>query len=154
MPYAPGSTHGPSIKDNEIWAYLGGLIDGEGTIGAVVRANRSNRAWVGIRLAIGMVDEPLIRWLGETFGGSVTCRKTKNPRHRDCWVWVVSQQKGAAILREALPFLRLKRPQAELCIQLAEDLIYSRWNPVTAEVIERRMTKLVELHRLNRRGAA
>ena len=135
-------------------AYLAGLIDGEGSISLSVRSDKTNRAWIGIRVAIGMTDEPVIRWLAATFGGSVSHRTRRDPRWRDVFIWTISQQQAAALLKEVRPFLRVKYRQADVVMLVAADLKYHRWNPVTERVIEGRQLAVKMMHELNRRGAA
>lgn len=88
-------------------AYLAGLIDGEGYIG-VKRSGRSFHA----RIQVRMVDEPAIAFLRDTLGGSYY-REKEQPGRRPLYCWQASDAAAARILHAVLPYLRVKREQAE-----------------------------------------
>jgi hypothetical protein len=97
-------------------AYVAGLIDGEGTIGFGRKA-KEDIATYALRLRIGMSDENAIRWLQRTSGfGSVTSRDLAKRRRQTHWVWSVFSNQAANVLREALPYLLVKKQQAEIAI--------------------------------------
>lgn len=88
-------------------SYIAGLIDGEGCI------TLANKCW---RIQVAMTDEPVIRWLG-TFGGSVSERKRYGKRKRN-WRWLIMRQSEVVeFLMATMPYLRVKRDQAENAIR-------------------------------------
>jgi hypothetical protein len=103
------------MKRTEL-AYIAGLIDGEGTIGFGFKA-KGDIATYTLRLRVGMSDENTIRWLQRTSGfGSVTFRDLSRRRRQTHWVWSVFSNQAASVLREVLPYLMVKKQQAELGI--------------------------------------
>jgi len=97
-------------------AYIAGLIDGEGTIG-FGHKKKEDIATYALRLRVGMSDENAIRWLQRTSGfGKITFRDLSHRRRQNHWVWSVFSKQAADVLGEALPYLLVKKPQAELAI--------------------------------------
>lgn len=101
--------------------YIAGLIDGEGSIKAneyrhLSRSKRVCFVW-GNRLRIRFADEQTIKWLRETTGiGCVYVEK--NGRYQPMWNWQVSNKECADILLAVVPYLRTRKRQAQLMLQL------------------------------------
>jgi hypothetical protein len=96
-------------------AYLAGILDGEGCISA-----RQGKRGIDFRVVVGNVSLALMEWLTSRYGGTVYPTKTKSPRHQPFWIWKCSRTEGVECLRAALPYLVVKREQAELFIALTE----------------------------------
>src|SRR5262245_58589561 len=98
--------------DHMTRAYLAGLLDGEGTISAA-RRSRRKRSVGGIyvlTVAIYNVHEPTMRYVHSLLGGSLI--KTHRERYRPLWRWQIQQGAARDVLRDLLPFLRIKQEQA------------------------------------------
>lgn len=107
----------PEISAIEL-AYLAGIIDGEGHIGIAGSKKPSNRIdWV-LRLSISNTSEELMDWLDETFGHIVTTKYKRLHRRAHVMVWRTSGRQTQEILRLVLPYLRIKREQAELALSM------------------------------------
>lgn len=103
---------------NEKAAYLAGIIDGEGTIYA-----QRIRGKFNVRVYVVNTDVRLIRWLEQNFGGLVYSRTSKlNPNWKTKWEWVVEKAGTTKILSLVLPYLIIKREQAELGLELRADI--------------------------------
>ena len=99
------------IKDTE-WAYLAGLIDGEGSF--YVCYDRRNDVY-SLEVAIANTARSMIEWLLEHFGG--TEKLSGTPKHEGCpsqWAWVVRGRRAAPIIAGILPYLVVKVGQARL----------------------------------------
>jgi hypothetical protein len=105
-------------------AYLAGLIDGEGCIRIKkTKAYRcQNRQTPGYHASISvrMVDEASIAFLHETLGGWYYLEKWRHSEGRPLFCWQASDQVAGSVLRALLPYLRLKRQQAETVLELLE----------------------------------
>lgn len=103
-------------------AYLAGLIDGEGYIGIKkVRPGRDRAApSYHARLQVRMVDEPAIAFLTEACGGRYYEERTAPGKRRSLFCYQASDAKADAILRELLPYLRVKRENALAVLRLRE----------------------------------
>ena len=97
------------LRDTD-WAYLAGIIDGEGTMGVYRRQPR---------VVVAMCTEQPVLWIHETFGGRLKlARRVRNPDAREGleirYTWgVYSRAYVWEILDGCLPYLILKRKKAE-----------------------------------------
>lgn len=118
------------------WSYFAGLIDGEGSIYISQTGNRTAAGLqknFGLYVTITNTSRPLIDWLISTFGGTEK-EAAKSPRRRRKWVWAICQHRAGPYLRNALPYLIIKKKQALLAIQFLEERAKRRINsPVTSE---------------------
>jgi len=64
----------------------------------------------------------VLEWLKETFGGGVYEQKRYDGRKRPIYVWVAQCGTAAEFLRMTLPYLRVKRKQAEIALELQSRL--------------------------------
>lgn len=136
-------------------AYLAGMIDGEGSI-CVLRTRPRDQARPSYRFVMSVTntDLHLLGELGEWVGVGTLQRVAKskaNPKWKDGGQLFFNQGAAAHVLRQVLPYLIVKRRQAELAIEfLALKRAWSRENDNSEQqaAIYRRMGKL------NARGAA
>lgn len=107
---------------NEVYSYLAGIIDGEGSIDVSVaipvkqRKSHSYR----IRLKCSMCKDGAIKLLKKEFGGKIFLRTRKNPRHNPLFEWSIRSDLALNALNKILPYLRIKNRQAILAIELHE----------------------------------
>lgn len=110
------------------WAYLSGIIDGEGCVYAVEsKSGRSiKRPSISpnfrIHLTVTNTSEHLIGWITGRFKGYV-CVTHKVGQHkatRTCWRVEWRGEKAEIVLRGCLPYLTVKKYQAELAFKLRE----------------------------------
>jgi hypothetical protein len=94
------------------YAYLAGLIDGEGHIG--VYGTRSPI------VEIAMTDRGVIEWLKDTFGGSIYTPTVPKANARQYWKWNSSSTAMMTILRLTIPYMKTKRRHAEIFVELME----------------------------------
>jgi hypothetical protein len=105
-------------KDDEaIMAYLAGFFDGEGSIGVYAYARRNNGggAFGSLAISASQVDRHPLDTLVQRFGGSL--RLNRKSRTRPVWQWKLNGPAASNALRHMLPFLIVKRQQAELAIR-------------------------------------
>ena len=98
-------------------AWAAGFIDGEGTISVYGRSDRINEFRVTIQ-AVNTKRAALEKLQG-MFGGTVhdMHRVTPGKNWKPSFYWTLSYEKAAAAIRLLLPFLVIKRPQAELALE-------------------------------------
>lgn len=103
-------------------AYLAGMVDGEGCITAVeCKPNRCNKSpRFRAQLTITNTSERLINWIQKTFGGRayVTHKPGQWKATRICWRIMFSPGHSEQLLRAMLPYLIVKKDQAELSFKL------------------------------------
>ena len=89
------------------WAYLAGLIDGEGCI----TSRRNSKGSYYTRMTISQKRVELLWWVHERFGGAVSVKGR---------TWHAGSRHSAWVLEGVLPYLVLKRDQAEVALALCE----------------------------------
>lgn len=133
-------------------AYMAGLIDGEGYI-ALKRDHTAGCVTYAPVVRITNTSLEMLYWVQGRFGGYVGHNKMSgNGKWKESYYWTVHHAKAASFLSIILPYLVVKRKQAELVIQHYETNT-PRKKP-SEELALRRETIREELHKLNRRGPA
>lgn len=107
-------------KTND-YAYAAGIIDGEGCI--QIRKTAVKRIIDGfaysLTILVNMCDGEALDFLFGKFGGSIY--RTKNYedgiKKLPVYRWEIRTKKAAEFLKRLVPFLRIKKAQAELAIR-------------------------------------
>lgn len=107
-----------------VLAYCAGVIDSDGCIG--IKRNTysmrvvgdSTQATYSARITVRQVTPEAVSVLSETFGGSVRPRKAQATGRRSLYEWTVRDRVAEQALRALLPYLRIKKAQAENCLEL------------------------------------
>src|ERR1700756_2351793 len=142
--------------DNPI-AYAAGIFDGEGSLIICSTTTRGRtRYWP--MLVVQMAKPQGLNVLRATFGGRLTTVKRALPNHAAMLRWEQSGVGSLCPLLHMLPFLRVKRQQAEILIKMLQREWPAstngrgiRWEPeVSAEWAKAK----VQIELLNRRGIA
>jgi len=111
-------TRGKAI---EVLAYTAGVVDSDGHIGIDRSATMPQRR-TSVRYEAAVVvtntDRPLMDWLQSEFGGSLRQRQQDKPHHKPTYSWKLSEQQASGFCQEILPYLRVKKQQAALLIEL------------------------------------
>jgi len=105
-------------------AYMAGMFDGEGCICIGKAKVKNNRKGIrfALYLSLGMANKYIPELFYLTFGGRIL----KIPPHstdlvknafKTQWTWRIDAQKAILCLKVLLPYLRLKRNEAELAIK-------------------------------------
>lgn len=102
------------------WARLAAYIDSEGCVQItwIHKATRK-RGYHALYVDIGSIDVRLMSWLQNTFGGYANSTKSNaNPfGKRQMFYWRCSAQMAEDVLRRTLPYMIVKREQAEVALQ-------------------------------------
>ena len=106
-------------------AYCAGVIDSDGTIGVkmstyAMRHGNGGQPNYSERICVKQVEPQAVDLLTSLFGGSRYISKPSAKKGRTLFSWQVTDQKASAVLRAILPFLRIKRSQAENCLRLRD----------------------------------
>lgn len=139
------------IKD---LAYTAGIIDGEGCIRLRrVLGKGRKKPYFGVSVEVSNTNEWLTKWLQFNFGGGVFKKKPYKLNARDAWTWRVVTKEAATFLEAVLPYLKLKRPQAELALlfsktRKAHD---KKWRDEKQIAVEQ--AQAILMHKYNKRGA-
>lgn len=99
-------------------AYFAGIFDGEGCISIKSTRTKYGQGKISyshsLEVSVGNTNEWLCRQLCFSFGGSVNSQKSTG---KPVWRWHIAAVKAKTFLIDILPYLKLKRPQAEIAIQ-------------------------------------
>jgi hypothetical protein len=137
------------------FSYVAGLIDADGCIQAPKGNSIKNRNTGKFRLEIHVIqrDINLIKYLYESFDGSFNIIKRNHKSGIKYYFrWMITGPKAGRVLKGILPYLHLKKKQAELGLEL-QSLIrtqkfgYKRSLPL--EIVERRKQLALEIKNLN-----
>jgi len=159
-----------SNKKELIYSYLAGFIDADGSITITIeRSKRKTKTGEKlqeqycVKLSAHNCKIEPIQMLSEEFGGGkIRFKKTGKAKNHDnwrpCYEWMITKNKAALAIKLLLPFLLIKKKQAELCLQLdkikkTHSASKRRWNPELNEKINNQFVLLKsEVNLLNKRG--
>lgn len=138
------------------YAYLAGMVDGDGTIGIFLNKSPSRISGgrtmsCGLQLMVIQKDGKVIDWLKGKWGGTIWKRKTGNI----CYHWIIQNRKAYELIKRMKPFLKVKERQAEIAMSFQQRLNKGMINKsgqymslTEREIGERKKLKL-ELQKLN-----
>jgi hypothetical protein len=105
-----------SLNDTEK-AYIAGIIDGEGCLRIDSGKNGRGTVKYCITVSVSNTNFGLIEYLNKiTNVGSVFLVKKKGNR-RPQLRWMVFSKQAEEFINQILPFLRVKKPQAEILLE-------------------------------------
>ena len=105
-------------------AWAAGIIDGEGSI-FVMKQKRKDRErdhnYI-MRLSVQSTDPYMTKELCKLFpnGAVFTQEVDKKPQNSDTLKWQISGRKAAFVLKQILPFMKVKHEQAKLALDFQE----------------------------------
>jgi len=112
--------------DKVTLAYCAGVIDSDGCVTIKKRRihETTARKSAGVNLSatvfVRQVESGAVDLLLATFGGTIRVHGPSTPGGRDLYQWAVSNRKAVAAARAILPFLRIKKKQAEILLEFGE----------------------------------
>jgi hypothetical protein len=71
----------------------------------------------------------ILDFLKFAFGGHIYQQKVKE-RHKNAWIWQIFGKDAVTFLESILPYLKLKRPEAEIAIDFQTNR-YNRKHKIT-----------------------
>lgn len=113
------------MQDNQrqaILIYLAGLIDGEGSFIICKDVNTGKSPWYYGAFRIGMTDLKSIELVRDTLAPTKKIYTECVPRGKDVYrLMVQGNEITRKVIIPLLPYLRLKKPQAELLLEFLKD---------------------------------
>ena len=102
-------------------AYLAGILDGEGCLAIYKQFQkatpiRAARWHFFPRVTVGNTRLELLFWLKQKLGGAVNVNTKQIGRRKTGYRWTCSDRRAIEVITLALPYLLLKRSQAELIL--------------------------------------
>jgi hypothetical protein len=139
------------------WAYVAGLLDGEGSIVVDVAWSKTGSPYHMLRVSICSTSRVLIDWLVDTFGGSVSndTRSSIKRGRRPCWAWRLSANRAKHFLEHVRPYVIEKKKQVALAIEFQHRKNGCRTSrPLPAEIVAEREWYRQEISHQNLNGRA
>ena len=134
-------------------AYLAGIIDGEGCIMI------DGQFLSTIRVQVSNTNATLIHFLEEVYGGAVQCVNPKATYkcgvRKPLFQWRVTTSKAERVLKDVLPYLKIKRDHALTALKLREVIRkedFPRSGGIPEEVMYKRRLCWAVLSTLNQKG--
>ncbi len=107
------------MKKTEL-AYMAGIFDGEGCVQIVKRTDRNGQH--SLRVSLEMANEYIPSLLKFHFGGSVHKRDLQSRGWQTQWHWVAVSNRAKLFIEAILPYLKLKRNEAELGLKFQSSM--------------------------------
>lgn len=103
-------------------AYMAGIFDGEGCIHIVKRKpDKKNKNSLSpsysLRLGINISSKVIPYFFLSVCGGGVHKKERREDFYKDTWEWTLCGSPAAELLKNLLPYLKIKRVEAELGIR-------------------------------------
>jgi hypothetical protein len=98
-------------------SYLAGFFDGEGCI-SILKYSKDISKWnpsYFLQAQIGQKYGSTLDWVKENFGGNVYKKRDQT--------WIVTNNKAYEFIKLLEPYLKYKKPQAQLAIKFYEERI-------------------------------
>lgn len=141
-------------------ARMAAFIDGEGSIFIGAGKNLRGRQRTPqhrLQLVISNTNVVLVNWLKQTFDGSVYFVKYENCKHlgkKQIMRWQINERMAAVLLSHCLPYIIVKKPQAEVALAFMElkRKKQTEFKPsqITASEFDVREGLAMEVRRLNK----
>ena len=106
-----------TLRETE-WAYIAGILDGEGSISYYQRKNRPSGFWT---IEIANTNLDLIHLLEWRLGYGFVCERTHHDtRHKRAWYFFIRQKVGMVhFLQGVMPYLVVKKENAWKALEWA-----------------------------------
>lgn len=101
----------------EEWAYLAGIIDGEGTI-CMYRLGLKYKCYT-VRVHFSNTNPVLIKWVSDRLGGYIKLdnNSSRHENWKDAYTWSITHRVNIVwFLEHVLPYLVIKKQQAQIVI--------------------------------------
>lgn len=133
-------------------AYLAGYLDGEGCFSVSKRKDTSYKRGYDIFavVTVSSVIATVVKEIWETYGGSLRTIQ-RNPTHKPLFLLTLAGKPCTNLIKDALPYLRLKTEQASLILSL-QDTRQRGHNQYTPIDHNQRDETYYRIRMLNRRG--
>lgn len=148
---------GIQVQQNKLsLEYIAGFVDGEGCINIYKRKHTSTtRGYAySLDIEISNTNKEIIELIHSTLGvGHITEVKNneKNKNWRNGYLLRMSCKDAGIVIKKLLPYLVLKKPQAELALKFQKNMYYGHSHLLTREWNFREMC-YDEMKELNKRG--
>ena len=140
------------------YAYIAGIIDGEGCIAIRKDNHKARYANIQYCLVVNITntDIRMLEFVKDIFGGSISMRpyyKKDGCFRKKCWRIMIYSNQAYELLVKVKPYLVIKQEQADLAMKFQESIGISYENPLTLKTLEFREGLYQQLRSHHRRLA-
>jgi len=135
-------------------AYLAGLIDGEGCISICRRKHKQKKSdnwYYEPQVIIANTDKRMVDFAIDLCGGWVAIPKKIKDHHKQQYHWKITGDDMRQLLSDVLPYLILKKKQAEIVLSFP-NYQHERRNGRTKEELDKQENLWREMKQLNCKG--
>lgn len=126
-----------SQEERELYAWLAGIVDGEGSIFILRHYHKRDKRWdFYLRIKVSMTSKETILRLKQIAKVGSIQQEKQRPPHRVLFTWTASSREAAAVLQCCYPFLVTKKSQASLALEFAESHKLCNHKPSPPHLIE------------------
>ncbi len=99
-------------------AYIAGFMDGEGSI-QIRKQKDKNKSFETIypQIQIGNTNKPIMQHIQNRYGGKIQIHR-KGLRTKEFYHMRFKSQKAIKILKDIIPYLKIKKQQAKICLKI------------------------------------
>lgn len=98
------------------WAYIAGILDGEGSISAYKRGEHGSLIPA---IQVSNTNYFLLEFLSKKLGGKIyPMRNSNKPRWKPCWSWQIHGKNVLVVLKKCFDFFIVKKEQCQLVLSL------------------------------------
>lgn len=97
-------------------AYLAGFFDGEGCI-SIGKHRNNGKDFYELHILVAQKSRWILEWFKFNFEGKIFKHKKPEGRQSEWFTWQVAAVKAASALKVLLPYLKLKKAEAELALK-------------------------------------
>lgn len=138
-------------------AYIAGFIDGEGFVDIHRQSTEKTMKSRNIKspsfqpiVQISNSNRDVLEWIKSLYGGNLYAR-AKKAGHKQIYSYVVTARKAEHLLKEVLPFLIVKKEQAQLVLEFYANGEHGKLR-TSPEELNRRESIYSILRSLNYKG--
>lgn len=110
--------------------YIAGLFDGEGHV-SITWSERRGQKCPKLCVKITNTYLPVLLSMKELYGGSIYSNKKQKESYLRCFVLSLTVEQSKVFLIDLLPYLVIKRKQAEIALKFAETVYRRGKKPIT-----------------------
>jgi hypothetical protein len=90
------------MEDKIKFAYMAGILDGEGTITLTREHSRQKRS---PSVSVTNTAIEILNIFKETYGGSIISQKTYQEHHKKAWIWKAQYNRAIECIESLYPYL-------------------------------------------------
>jgi len=141
------------MNKREKFIYLAGFLDGEGSITGWCAKEQKKRGVYNLKIYTTSTNKEVTEWIKSNFGGLIYVNRSpsRKPHWKTSYIWCIERPKTKEFLEQILPYLIIKKKQAEVALKLRETFS-KRYRNLPKKIADLRYSLIQELHILNSRG--